>query len=295
MTNTRKKQLLLILAGVLVGALIYFAPRQKSAQEASLSDGIDQQEVMGDGHEHEAGEEHNHEHEHESEAFNQLDSTEQDFLTATSNQANKVADIETKLSLYDSLIQFSIKKNIPPLVAKYTAEKAKAVPTENNWMMAGDNYFKAFRLSKNKSKSLIKGAVSSYQEVLELNSENLDAQTALGVAYVEGASQLGAMPMKGIGILKEVINKDPKNVNALTNLGYFAIQSGQYEKAIERFESILEIDPENAEAYLYLTDIYLSQDEKEKGIETLEKYKSLVSDPLVLQQVEDYIKEIENK
>jgi len=260
-----------------------------------LSDEIDEAKVMGDDHEHEAGEDHDHEHKQESDVMNQLDSTEQEFISSTAERANKIADVETKLSLYDTLIQFSIRKNIPPLVAKYSAEKAKAVPTENNWMMAGDNYFKAFRLSKNTSKSLIKGAVRSYEEVLKLNSENLDAQTALGVAYVEGAAQMGAMPMKGIGILKEVINKDPKNVNALTNLGYFAIQSGQYEKAIERFESILKIDPENAEAYLYLTDIYLSQDKKEKGIETLEKYKSLVSDPLVLQQVEDYIKEIENK
>ena len=197
--------------------------------------------------------------------------------------------------LYDSLIHFSIKRNLPPLVAQYTEKKAMAVPTEVNWMLAGDNYFKAFRLSKDKPKELVSTAIQNYERVLELNPENLDAQTSIGVAYVEGASQLGVMPMKGIGILKEVLNKDPKNVNAITNLGYFAIQSGQYEKAIERFESVLSIDPQNAEAYIYLTDVYLSQDNVEKGIETLEKYKSLVNDPLVKKQVDDYIKEIRNK
>ena len=292
MSKQKIIQLLLVLAGVLVAVLIYYAPRQKSIQESSLSEGLEN-DAVADDHEHEGGEEHVHED--ESSLINKLDSAEQEFLSSTSAQANKVADVETKLSLYDTLIQFSISRNIPPLVAKYSTEKAKAVPTENNWMLAGDNYFKAFRLSKNKPKSLIEGAVKGYEEVLKLNPNNLSAQTSIGVAYVEGAAQMGVMPMKGIGILKEVINNDPKNVDALTNLGYFAIQSGQYEKAIERFESILEIDPENAEAYLYLTDIYLSQDKKEKGIETLEKYKSLVSDPLVNQQVEDYIKEIENK
>ena len=93
-------------------------------------------------------------------------------------------------------------------------------------------------------------------------------------------------------MLLEVVNKDPKNVDALTNLGYFAIQSGQYEKAIERFNTVLEIDPNNAEAFIYLTDTYLSQGEKEKGIETLEKYKALVDDPLVIQQVDAYIEEL---
>ncbi len=65
------------------------------------------------------------------------------------------------------------------------------------------------------------------------------------------------MPMKGIGILKEVLNVDSNNVDALTNLGYFSIQSAQYEKAIERFETVLRIDPKNAEAFLYLTDVYV--------------------------------------
>jgi tetratricopeptide (TPR) repeat protein len=81
----------------------------------------------------------------------------------------------------------------------------------------------------------------------------------------------------------------------MTNLGYFAIQSGQFEKAVERFEEVLIIDPNNAEAYIYLTDAYLSQEKIEKGIETLEKYKSLVDDPIVIKQVEDYINEIRNK
>jgi cytochrome c-type biogenesis protein CcmH/NrfG len=141
----------------------------------------------------------------------------------------------------------------------------------------------------------VEGAIRNYEKVLELNPDNLQAQTAIGVASVEGSSQLGVMPMKGIGILKEVLNKDPENVDAMTNLGYFAIQSGQFEKAVERFEKVLSIDPQNAEAYIYLTDAYLSQEKIEKGVETLEKYKSLVDDPLVKKQVDDYIKEIKNK
>ena len=283
MLSTFKQQLLLILAGVFIGILIYCAPKKKSDTDST---GISN-EVRTSDHE-------GHEHTQEEEGID-LSEDDQTLLSALEEKAEKVADIDTKLNLYDSLIQLSVKNNIPPLVAKYTEKKAMAVPSETNWMLAGDNYFKAFRLSKNSSKELISAAIENYNKVLELNSENLDAQTAIGVAYVEGASQLGEMPMKGIGILKEVLNKDPKNVNALTNLGYFAIQSGQYEKAIERFESVLSIDPQNAEAYIYLTDVYLSQDDVEKGIETLEKYKSLVNDPLVKQQVNDYIKEIRNK
>ena len=290
MFNIGRNQLLLILAGVFLGTLLYFAPRN-SSEDAMAIDKVSEKEAL---HEHESSD-LAVEDDYEQKVYEKLDSSDLAFIESVSKKASVVADMETKLTMYDSLVQLGIKKNIPPLVAKYTMEKAKAVPTEVNWMLAGDNYFRAFRLSQQQSKEMIEEAIGCYEKVLELNKDNLSAQTAIGVAYVEGASKLGVMPMKGIGILKEVLNKDPKNVNALTNLGYFAIQSGQYEKAVERFETVLEIDPENAEAYIYLTDIYLSQNKIEEGIKTLEKYKSLMNDPLVKKQVDEYIKEIRNK
>jgi tetratricopeptide (TPR) repeat protein len=280
-SNTRLTQLLLIIAGVVVISLILIAPERKSDQKRELAS-----EDLHEGHDHAPGEGHDEE----------SSTAEAESLPAEmkvlEEQAEKVADTDTKLNLYDSLINMSIREKRPNLVAKYSKKKAMAVPTETNWMLAGDNYFKAFRLSKNQSKAMLEGAIAAYEKVQEINPDNLDAKTATGVAYVEGAALMGEMPMKGIGILKEVLNIDSENVNAITNLGYFAIQSGQYEKAIERFEKVLQIDPQNAEAYIYLTDVYLSQDKREKGIETLEKYKSMVDDPLVKQQVDEYINEI---
>jgi tetratricopeptide (TPR) repeat protein len=291
MSSNFTKQLLLILAGVVVLGLLYCAPRQES-EITEKSNSVETEESH-EGHDHAEGE--GHDHEHEGEFENRLDDSDKEFIAGLEKRAKQIADVDTKLNLYDSLMTFSIKRNVPPLVAKYTEEKAKVVPTEVNFMLAGDNFFKAFRLSKLKPKGLVAGAIRNYEKVLELNPDNLQAQTAIGVASVEGSTQLGIMPMKGIGILKDVLNKDPKNVDAMTNLGYFAIQSGQFEKAVERFEEVLIIDPNNAEAYIYLTDAYLSQEKVEKGIETLEKYKSLVDDPIVIKQVEDYINEIRNK
>ena len=290
MSGTLKKQLLLLVAGVVIIALFYLAPGQKSdvvKEESEIA------EESHEGHDHEEGE--GHEHEHQTEYEDRLSEEDKGYIIKLERKAKKAADLDSKLLIYDSLITFSIKRNVPPMVAKYTEEKARAIPTEVNYMLAGDNFFKAFRLSKVKPKDLVVGALRNYEKVLELNPDNLDAQTATGVVNVEGSSQLGIMPMKGIGILKDVLNKDPKNVNAMTNLGYFAIQSGQFEKAVERFEEVLKIDSRNAEAYIYLTDAYLSQEKVEKGIETLEKYKSLVDDPIVLKQIDDYINDIRNK
>ena len=289
MNFTLKKQLLLILAGVFIATCIYFAPRQAADDIAEVS-AIE--EEGHDGHSHAEGESHDDE---ENEFEGKLSDSDLELIKRL--EADVVAEKNgiKKINIYDSLIGFSISKNVPPKVAYYSEEKAKAFPTEENFMLAGDNFLKAFRLSKKKSKDLLDGALRNYQKVKEINPENLSAETSIGVVNVEGSAQLGVMPMKGIGILKGVLNKDPKNVDALTNLGYFAIQSGQYEKAVERFETVLSIDPNNAEAYIYLTDVYLSQNKVEEGIKTLEKYKSMVEDPLVKKQVEDYITEIKNK
>mgnify|MGYP005843416555 CR=1 FL=1 len=279
-----KSQLLLILAGVFIGIALYFAPRSEDKEQAKSnlfeSEEKDQADLKN---------------EDQDALTTKLEPEKKNILDSLEEKAVQIADLDTKLGLYDSLIQFSLKNNLPPLVGKYTEEKAKLVPTEKNWLLAGDRYFKAFRLSKNQSKEMIVKAIKAYKKVIELEPENLDAQTAIGVAYVEGAGILGEMPMKGIGILKEVLNKDPKNINALTNLGYFAIQSGQLDKAIERFNQVLSIEPENAEAYLYLTDAYLSKGDEEKGLETLETYKSFLDDPEVINQVDQYIEDIKNK
>lgn len=285
MSNDNTKKVLIVLGAIFIGVLIYIAPDRikEETEELASHDESDDHE----GHDHGVAEDEFN--------FKGLDSTSQVYVNAKLKQIDLLDDVEAKLLTFDSLIQFSIQEGVPPLVAEFSERKAKLVPSETNWMIVGDNYFKAFRLSKNQSKAMIEKSIESYEKVLSFNADNLTAQTAIGVAYVEGAGLMGQMPMKGIGMLKAVLNKDPENIDALTNLGYFAIQSGQFEKAIERFETILSIDPKNAEAYIYLTDIYLSQEQVDKGIETLEKYKSLVEDPLVIQQVDDYIKEIRNK
>lgn len=282
MSVDNKKKAVLLLGAALLFVLIYIAPRQASDTESP---------VLEDhtGHQHEEGENH------EDTYTFQVDSVDLPMWNRLQEMASLASSDEELLAAQDSISAFAKKNNYPPLLAEASAKKAGIIGNAEAWMKAGDDYFKAFRLSKNQNQEALKEAVAAYEKVLQMEPDYLAAKTALGVAYVEGAAILGEMPMKGIGILKEVLNTDPENIDALTNLGYFAIQSGQYEKAIERFEQILSIDPKNAEAFIYLTDIYLSQNDIEKGISTLEQYKALVEDPMVKQQVDEYIKEIRNK
>ena len=118
--------------------------------------------------------------------------------------------------------------------------------------------------------------------------------TSLGVCYVEGASALGQPPMKGVGMLKNVLQIDPKNIDALINLGYFSTKSGQYDKAIERYNQVLEIDPEFSDAYLYLSDVYLQMGKNEEAANYLEEFMRFIDAPEGRKELEIYIEKIRN-
>jgi len=68
----------------------------------------------------------------------------------------------------------------------------------------------------------------------------------------------GESPMEGIMSLRQIAEEHPNNPKAQFYLGLFSIQSGQYEKAVERFRRVVELDPANAEAYRFLGDAHQS-------------------------------------
>ncbi len=234
-------------------------------------------------------------HNHDLRESVSLSDSAKQIVADLENQLSNVKSSEEKLIILDSLINFASSEKQPVLMADFFKEKAKILQSEDAWMQTGDIFFKTFRFSDADGHVVIEEAINSYEEVLALNPNNLAAKTALGVCYVEGAGALGEAPMKGIGLLMEVLAIDSNNIDALINLGYFSIQSTQYDKAIERFNKVLEVDPENAEAYLYMTDLYVQMGDIEKGLSYLERYKSFQKDPLVVAQVDAYIEELKIK
>jgi len=58
--------------------------------------------------------------------------------------------------------------------------------------------------------------------------------------------------MRGITIIREVAEKYPDNALASMTLGRMSIRTGQYDKAIQRFDNVLKIEPDNTEAHYWL-------------------------------------------
>lgn len=69
----------------------------------------------------------------------------------------------------------------------------------------------------------------------------------------------GAEPMKGIQLLRGMVEKDSTNLDAHYQLGLFSIQSGQTDKAVMRFETILRMDSAYTPALMELAGIRMQE------------------------------------
>jgi cytochrome c-type biogenesis protein CcmH/NrfG len=138
-----------------------------------------------------------------------------------------------------------------------------------------------------------------FEKALSINPENDSTKVGLGSTFFFGGAG-NEPPMKGIGLIREVVEKNPDNTFAQYMLGVGSFISGQWPKAIERFEKVVTLEPQNLEAILRLADVYEKSDDKVnakkkyelflqtvKSLETQGKFKS---NPEMLKQIEDHIK-----
>ena len=128
-------------------------------------------------------------------------------------------------------------------------------------------------------------AVRCLEQSLRIDSTNEDTKLALATAYIEGTGE----PMRGVMILRGITNKNPDDIPANMLLGRMSIQSGQYDKAVKRFETILRVQPENSEAVYFLAQSFEGLGNKAKAIELLIKCKQLVNKPDFSREIDQHI------
>ena len=161
-----------------------------------------------------------------------------------------------------------------------------------NWLAAGGRLMKAFDTTQDSVSSpvLLQKANAAYTNAVALDSTNLEAKTGLGITIVNG---MGA-PMSGIAMLLDVVKKEPKNLKANMSLGTFAIKSGQFDKAITRFNDIIAMKP-SPDAYFYLATAYENLGKNKEAIEAYLNSKKLAANPTLSTFIDKKVAELKNK
>ena len=168
-------------------------------------------------------------------------------------------------------------------------EMAKVSPKFEYWLKAGNAYRAAYTNLQDSTlaQALNQNAIHAYEAALKANSSSLDAKTGLGAAMVSGTNN----PMAGIALLREVVTADPKNLEANKTLGLFSLQSRQFDKAIERFKTVIDQKPD-AESYFYLATGYENIGMKKEAVVAFQKSKELAADPSLSQFIDRKIEEL---
>jgi tetratricopeptide (TPR) repeat protein len=212
-------------------------------------------------------------------------------ITDLEGKLKNAASDADKLSLQKQLAKAWDDVNQPAPAAFYYQAIARQQNTAQNWISAGSHFNDAYKLTQDTTAQPFfdASAVAAFQNAMKLDSASLDAKTGLGIAYVNG----GGMPMQGIALLLGVVSKDPNNLKANLNLGLFSMKSGQFEKAVLRFKTVIAQKPE-VEPYFYLAESYRQLGMRKEAISAYEECKQMMPDTAFDQKIDGYIKELKN-
>lgn len=106
----------------------------------------------------------------------------------------------------------------------------------------------------------------------------------------------GGAPMETILKLRKLAEEQPKNIEAQYHLGLFSWQTGQYDKAMERFKNVIALDPKGyPDAHAFLGQAYATLDSVDKAIACIETYKTLVTDTALLNGADRFLTDLRTK
>lgn len=212
-------------------------------------------------------------------------------ISATSTSIQSLLpDAKSKLSVDTSAIVMSIEREVaaaPSDTAKaevlkklagiwygagradisgyYAQEIANILNTEDAWSIAGTTYMLGARRTGEKKirDFCFSNAVTAFENAISINPSNYSHKVNLALCFTENPPQDN--PMKGILMLREYNQTAPENVLVLTTLARLAIQTNQFDKAIERLNTAIRVAPDNKKANCLLVQAYDGLGNKEKA------------------------------
>ena len=196
-----------------------------------------------------------------------------------------ISEGEKKTAL-DKLVDFLVANNRVDSAAIYAESFSSSYPSWEARKNTADLYFRAF--NEEPDVAIGEKITKMYSELLSEKPELTDLSVKMGVVKVSSGK-----PMDGILAIRKISEEHPDNQLAVYYLGFFAVRSKQYEKAIERFTQLREMGGENIEADYYLAYSYYQIGDREKSHDLLHAVKDKVNDPVMMEKVNALLQKVE--
>jgi tetratricopeptide (TPR) repeat protein len=278
----KKQQFILIGSGVVLLCLIYFfgntvPPKKPTAQaQEQHEDAFDIQSVIGA-------------------AKKQLTENQQTKLAQLESAVVRGDVKEQQAKVYKQLASYwkdSIHALLP--YAYYTAEAAKLENSEKSLTFAAHFFLEGVRGQEDpaRRKWMALEAKELFEKALVINPASDSLKVGLGSCYLFG--NISETPMEGISMIREVADRDPKNMYAQFMLGIGGMISGQLDKAIERLSVVAANQPRNPEVIVMLAEAYERKGDKVNAIKWYQEGKKIITNQDIVHEIDQRINQLKN-
>jgi tetratricopeptide (TPR) repeat protein len=182
--------------------------------------------------------------------------------------------------------------------AWYEAQAARLENSEKSLTFAAHLFLQSLRSESDGDFQTWKAmqAKDLFERSLKINPSNDSSIVGLGACYIFG--NISSTPMEGILRVRSVADRDSSNIFAQEVLGHGSMISGQYDRAIARFEAVYRLSKSDVnvklEACLMLGEAFERKAEKPSAIAWYEKSLDLIKNEEARQEVKKRIDELKN-
>lgn len=218
----------------------------------------------------------------------QLPKTAVDEAHAIENELAAIRDSSQMAAVFYKLAQVYEKHKQLPVAAYYSAKAAKLENSEKKLTFAAQFFLELMHDSSAAPEVQLweaQQAIACLDKATAIDPKNDTAKLMMASAYIEGTGET----MQGVQLLLGITREKPDDVPANLMLGKLSVQSGQFDKAIGRFETVLKVQPKNREALYFLAEAYKGKGDKAKAIQLFEQCKQVVNNPEFSKDIDNYI------
>ncbi len=278
----RKQQLILIFTGIVLLVVLYFfgntvAPDKPvpAAGTSTAATELTTEQVIA---KYKSG----------------LDTQQVQTITQLENSVVRGDVHNQQIHVYHQLASFWMDTlHRDELGAYYTGEAAKLENSEKNLTFAAHLLLDKMMSATDApmQKWLATQAKLLFEKALTIDPGNDSSKIGIGVCYMFG--NIADNPMQGIMAIKDIADKNPDNLYAQMMLGLGGIQSGQYDKAAERFLIVIQKQPDNIEAILNLAGVYERMGNKAEAVKWYKNSLNFIQIPQAKKEIEERINSLQ--
>lgn len=187
-------------------------------------------------------------------------------------------------------VEFSTQNNYFSIAAYMQLQVAENTDHMSDWNLAGQYiYTYAVQMQDTSRRDfLMAEAIRCFDKILEKDATNRQATLYKGLALADKRETM----MLSIPLLLQVVREDSTNILAQYTLGMLAIESGQLDKALNRFEKLISLQPSNAEYHFQAARTHELMGNKEMALIYYTKSLELTQNPEIQEQLKEIINQL---